>query len=151
MDEVSVENFDEEYKRKVQEMEACNRRESKRVSDFANDLEDLLYQYGAKEMQNMNQTMTVDGMEIDEVISTVDPISKGQIHNPVRNKHCNHIYDKDTITQAIHCSESKRVRCPQVGCSNKKSVEVSDLVEDRELKRKFMILLQRQEMTQEED
>jgi hypothetical protein len=92
-------------------MQKCSRQESKRVADFGNDIEDLLYQYGAKDINSLNSTTTVDGMQIEEIISTIDPISKGQIRNPVRNKHCQHIYDRDTIKEAIRVSESKRVRC----------------------------------------
>jgi hypothetical protein len=149
--DVSVDDFDKEYQKLLKEMQKCNRQGSKRADDFGNDIEDLLYQFGAKDINSLNSTTTVDGMQIEEILSTIDPISKGQIRNPVRNKHCKHIYDLDTIKEAIKVSETKRVRCPQVGCSNKKSVEVSDLVEDRNLKRKFMILVQQQTQREAEE
>lgn len=133
------------YQEKVSELKEFSKNlnhKSKRYKDFGNEIEDILYQHQPKSSDPIRETTMVDGMEIDEVISTVDPITKGTIKNPVRNRICNHIYDKDSITEAIRISENKRVRCPTVGCSNKNSVKVTDLVEDRELKRKFMAMTQ---------
>lgn len=87
-------------------------------------------------------------MEIDEVISTVDPLTKQPITHPVRNRHCKHIYDRNTMEAQLKVNSI--IRCPIVGCSNKVKVLMSDLVEDRELKRKMILFLRSSEVELED-
>merc|ERR1711936_1310475 len=65
---------------------------------------------------------------------TVDPITKKQITEPVRNKKCNHIYEKATIYSMIEQARAhqKPVRCPYMGC-NQKDFKKTDLLKDREV------------------
>ena len=65
---------------------------------------------------------------------TIDPITKKQITEPVRNKKCNHIYEKSTIYGMIEQARenSKPVRCPYMGC-NQKDFKKTDLVKDKEV------------------
>merc|ERR1712083_1081851 len=65
---------------------------------------------------------------------TIDPITKKQITEPVRNKKCNHIYEKATIYSMIEQAREnqKSVRCPYMGC-NLKDFKKTDLVKDREV------------------
>lgn len=46
-------------------------------------------------------SMDVDDMQPNELISDIDPITKQQLVNPVRNKHCNHIYGRDSVLQLV--------------------------------------------------
>ena len=85
----------------------------------------------------------VDGMEIEEEITTVDPLTKQPITCPVRNRHCNHIYDKESMRSQLEINSV--LRCPIIGCSNKVKILMQDLVEDRELKRKLINLQRRHE------
>merc|ERR1712192_202904 len=65
---------------------------------------------------------------------TIDPITKKQITEPVRNKKCNHIYEKATIYGMIDQAREnqKPVRCPYMGC-NQRDFKKTDLVKDREV------------------
>jgi len=65
---------------------------------------------------------------------TIDPITKKQIEDPVRNKKCNHIYEKSTIYGMIDQARenSKSVRCPYMGC-NQKDFKKTDLVKDKDV------------------
>jgi len=65
---------------------------------------------------------------------TIDPITKKQITEPVRNKKCNHIYEKATIYSMIEQARAhqKPVRCPYMGC-NQKDFKKTDLLKDREV------------------
>lgn len=87
-------------------------------------------------------TESTEAMEIgdDDIITMnqfvlpMDPISKEPIKNPVRNKQCGHIYDKDTITQMM---ARKKTRCPYIGCPSKHHIRVEILEADHDLKRKI--------------
>ncbi|XP_072940419.1 uncharacterized protein [Epargyreus clarus] len=61
----------------------------------------------------------------------IDPFSLRPIINPMRNKICKHVYEKNTIESII---KSKNKGCPYVGCTNKKQMESGDLIFDVELK-----------------
>lgn len=64
--------------------------------------------------------------------NTIDPITKKQIVDPVRNKKCNHIYEKSTIYSMIDLARenSKPVKCPYMGC-NERDFKKTDLVRDK--------------------
>merc|ERR1712112_377825 len=66
--------------------------------------------------------------------NTIDPITKKQIVDPVRNKKCNHIYEKSTIYSMIDIARenSKPVKCPYMGC-NGRDFKKNDLVKDKEV------------------
>lgn len=56
----------------------------------------------------------------------IDPISKMPIKVPVMNRKCNHVYDKQTILATL--AGKPIMRCPNMGCTNKR-VTADDLVE----------------------
>jgi len=66
--------------------------------------------------------------------NTVDPITKREIVDPVKNKKCGHIYEKSTIYPMIDQAREnqKPVRCPYMGC-NCRDFTKKDLVKDREV------------------
>merc|ERR1711915_797856 len=66
--------------------------------------------------------------------NTIDPITKKQIVEPVRNKKCSHVYEKSTIYSMIDLARenSKSVKCPYMGC-NCKDFKKTDLVKDKEV------------------
>ncbi|XP_053377926.1 uncharacterized protein LOC123528457 isoform X1 [Mercenaria mercenaria] len=69
-----------------------------------------------------------------EKVNTRCPYTGMEMVYPVRNKHCGHNYDKDGIQQYIK-QRKKKAKCPLGGCSNEKPIEMSDLEENKELKR----------------
>lgn len=66
--------------------------------------------------------------------NTIDPITKRQIVEPVKNKKCNHIYEKSTIYSMIDLARenSKPVKCPYMGC-NCRDFKKTDLIKDKEV------------------
>ncbi|XP_072316201.1 E3 SUMO-protein ligase NSE2 [Eucyclogobius newberryi] len=83
--------------------------------------------------------------ELDEDIAVTQsqtnftcPLTTVEMVNPVKNKKCTHHYDEDAIVNLIRNrhSQSKKCRCPVVGCVNS-DVKESDLVPDQVLRRKI--------------
>jgi len=66
--------------------------------------------------------------------NTIDPITKKEIVDPVRNKKCNHIYERETILQTIDVAKQngKTVKCPYMGC-NCRDFRKSDLIKDKDV------------------
>ena len=46
---------------------------------------------------------------VNEILPSVDPITKGPLKDPVRNKYCGHIYGRATITEYIKSRKTKYV------------------------------------------
>lgn len=79
---------------------------------------------------------------MSENIPDIDPITKRPIEKPCRNRICGHIYDMDSMTESL--KSTGRMRCPVVGCINKKRVLLEDLVADPDLQRKICVQRSRQ-------
>ncbi|XP_063874547.1 E3 SUMO-protein ligase NSE2-like [Scylla paramamosain] len=73
----------------------------------------------------------------------LDPISKKRMTDPVRNKICDHVYDRGSITSMISKSKNK-FKCPAIGCANRKPIKVSDLKEAPDVKRQLTLQKRRQ-------
>ncbi|MPC44997.1 E3 SUMO-protein ligase NSE2 [Portunus trituberculatus] len=73
----------------------------------------------------------------------LDPISKKRMTDPVRNKICDHVYDRGTITVMIAKSKQK-LKCPTIGCANRKPIKLSDLKEAPDVKRQLALQEKRQ-------
>lgn len=60
-------------------------------------------------------------------IVTTDPFTKQPITKPVKNKHCQHVYDQASIQLMF---QSKLfISCPYIGCTNSRFTK-KDLVPD---------------------
>jgi len=75
------------------------------------------------------EDLAVTGMSVQ----IIDPYTKVQFVDPVRNSRCNHTYEKSTIEELIRTR--KKQRCYYMGCTNKYNITTADLVPDGELKR----------------
>lgn len=69
-----------------------------------------------------------------QTVNTKCPYTGKEMVMPMRNKICGHNYEKEGILQYIK-QRKKKARCPLGGCSNEKPVELTDLEENRELRR----------------
>lgn len=66
-------------------------------------------------------------------IQTIDPYTKREFVDPVKNTVCNHSYEKETILHLINTT--RKVRCYHMGCNNRTAIKVENLVPDEDLKR----------------
>ncbi|XP_038051341.1 E3 SUMO-protein ligase NSE2-like [Patiria miniata] len=66
-------------------------------------------------------------------VSTVCPISRCEMTDPVTNRHCQHNYERVAIMQIVR--NRKNAKCPVIGCGNQIPITKADLVDNRQLKR----------------
>ncbi|XP_049865870.1 E3 SUMO-protein ligase NSE2-like [Pectinophora gossypiella] len=100
-----------------------------------------------KGMQQARQNLDESDLAITESHDQyIDPITKKPISDPVKNKICGHIYEKESIYKFI--SLKNRIKCPVVGCANTQHIQHQHLLSDEELKFR-MTLTQHSTMIQE--
>ncbi len=70
-----------------------------------------------------------DDVELTQITrSHKDPITRKDITQPVKNRHCLHVYDRASIDAYIRASAGRNVvLCPVGACSNVIPVVLSDL------------------------
>lgn len=87
------------------------------------------------------QTMDRDGngdgdMIVEESeINTLDPFTKAPMKKPMRNTHCGHYYEKESILLLL--KGKNKVKCAVAGCGNNRILKASDLVEDLVFQKKL--------------
>lgn len=67
--------------------------------------------------------------------SLVDPFTKRQMTDPVKNNQCGHSYERVTILAVLQ--KKKQIRCPVVGCAYQGLFNANNLEDDRELLRQL--------------
>ena len=65
---------------------------------------------------------------------TIDPITKRQMTDPVKNTFCGHSYERASVLAMI---TRNKIKCPIAGCPNDTYIEKSHLIDDMGLKRKI--------------
>ena len=96
------------------------------LKEFKNRIKTILESSNARrsifEVSNSDLSVSEFGL------SQIDPITKRQIEVPAKNKICGHIYDKNSIFEAI--ALNSRMRCPVMGCGNTSHVQKNHIVDD---------------------
>lgn len=152
----SIEGFDKGYKKAVADAHRAipNPKDTQQYKEFSDQIDKMSSE--SHTIQNVDTAPSrlalAEDIEVEEqnVLEMIDPISKMPITHPVRNKICNHIYDEATIKESIQKAAMKanaKLRCPYLGCGNKKSVTLEDLVSDDMLRRKIFEARSQMEIT----
>lgn len=135
----TIEDFDKEYKQAREAMHrAFDPKDTERFKNYAEEIDRIATEATAVNVHAGPSVLTLaEDMEVEEqnVLELIDPVSKKQILNPVKNKICKHVYEEGPIKASILAS--KRVRCPYLGCGNKHHLQLDHLEVDDELKRKI--------------
>ncbi|KAK6739139.1 hypothetical protein RB195_020918 [Necator americanus] len=66
------------------------------------------------------------------VRSHKDPLGGGLIKDPVKSKHCGHVYDRATLQQYISDNRARHnacYQCPYSLCPSKKNMDMKDMVD----------------------
>ncbi|XP_069162015.1 E3 SUMO-protein ligase NSE2-like [Procambarus clarkii] len=100
--------------------------------------EQLLAQIDPKSGYNNNDDDT-EVMTTKETVNLIDPISKMIMTDPVRNKHCGHVYERLSVVKMIKASKRKGFRCPSMGCGYREPLKVTDLEDALDVKRQILI------------
>lgn len=66
-------------------------------------------------------------------IQTIDPYSKQEFKDPVKNQRCGHSYEKEIILNLM--ATNPRVKCYWMGCVNRIAIKPDELIPDDELRR----------------
>ncbi|XP_055629954.1 E3 SUMO-protein ligase NSE2-like [Toxorhynchites rutilus septentrionalis] len=135
--EVTPEEFERRYEANAAPSKT-NIKNLKRYKDFMAQTKMLLT---LAEDQRNGTEMVDDDLHVEETICDIDPITKRPLEIPVRNKICNHVYEKSSIEALL--KNNPRTRCPVMGCAANQFVTLTDLAEDRMLQHKLK--LQRRE------
>lgn len=128
-----MDDFDKEYEAYANEMmkQAPSRKENEFYKEFSEDIEHLGLEVVPSQMDILGDDIQVE----QNVLEMIDPINKQLINNPVRNLFCNHVYEEKSIQDAIKVNSG--IRCPYLGCGNKRPVRNDHLKKDEDLRRKI--------------
>ncbi|KAE9415792.1 hypothetical protein Angca_001584, partial [Angiostrongylus cantonensis] len=69
---------------------------------------------------------------VEVVKSHRDPLGGGLIKDPIKNKHCGHVYDRTTMREYIKSSRARRAmfyQCPYSLCENRKNMDMLDMID----------------------
>ncbi|XP_061183216.1 E3 SUMO-protein ligase NSE2-like [Saccostrea echinata] len=131
--EESVESKLQAYKSKSQMVPLENH---EKYVDLAEKITEILHP--DRQVDSVPQTPTCTGDE-EMVLTQTDintrcPYTGKDMVNPVKNRHCEHNYDREGILHYIK-TKKNRAKCPVSGCMNENPIQKEDLIENKELKR----------------
>ncbi|XP_039233653.1 E3 SUMO-protein ligase NSE2 isoform X2 [Drosophila yakuba] len=139
----TIEQFEDVWKERSEAVEQ-KRINVKNIAEFKNfkkTVKSAAAQLGAEVNGQANGTdqdedLIIEGIEETggEIFSLYDPWSKALMKNPVRNKVCGHIYDRDSVMLII--KDNIGILCPVLGCANKTYIQPAHLVEDANVRQK---------------
>uniref|UniRef100_U5ES58 E3 SUMO-protein ligase NSE2 n=1 Tax=Corethrella appendiculata TaxID=1370023 RepID=U5ES58_9DIPT len=126
---VTLETFDNTYRASTNQN--TNPKNCKRFKDFNSNVTNLL---NREQQEHLDDSINEQLLQ-DVALHRIDPFTKRPMRNPVRNSVCKHVYDKDSVKGVLKVNA--QTRCPVVGCSSKQYIQMNQLVEDKELRRKL--------------
>ncbi|XP_032580765.1 E3 SUMO-protein ligase NSE2 isoform X2 [Drosophila sechellia] len=137
----TVDKFEEVWKERsaAVEQKRIDVKNSAEFKNFMKALESAAPQEGAESNGQANGPAHDEDLIMEatgaEVFSLYDPWSKALIKNPVRNKICGHVYDRDSVMLII--KDNIGIRCPVLGCANRSYIQPVHLVKDHDLQQKL--------------
>ncbi|EDW97360.1 E3 SUMO-protein ligase NSE2 [Drosophila yakuba] len=142
----TIEQFEDLWKERseVVEQKRINVKNIAEFKNFKKTVKSAAAQLGAEVNGQANgvdqdEDLIIEGIEETggEIFSLYDPWSKALMKNPVRNKVCGHIYDRDSVMLII--KDNIGILCPVLGCANKTYIQPAHLVEDANVRQKVQL------------
>ena len=84
----------------------------------------LIYQHQNNDLQVIDDAC--GEIIATQIIHTIDPITRLEMKDPVKNTLCGHTYEKSSILQII--KKNPKTKCPMAGCPNKNHVTENHLI-----------------------
>lgn len=130
----TVKKLYEEKIASLSDAELCNHQKVIAFKESIRNCQGQAPQEPGGSMEELDEDIAVSQSQVNFTC----PLTQVEMDNPVRNKKCNHHYDKEAILNLIknRQNQKKKCRCPVVGCVNS-DVKESDLVSDQVLRRKI--------------
>lgn len=142
------EMFDEVYKEEYNKVHIKDMKSTKAYQDMVSIIN--IYLKPSEDDGTIASNNVIDeDIEMEENIPTMDPITKNPLVHPVRNKICNHVYEKSSILEAIKMNS--RTRCSTLGCSNKEFIALRHLIDDTLLQKKLAYMRNQHQQAQSSD
>ncbi|XP_011506292.1 PREDICTED: E3 SUMO-protein ligase NSE2-like [Ceratosolen solmsi marchali] len=96
-----------------------------KLKQYFNEVEELI----KAEDDVIHNQLNDDDIQITENdINIIDPFTKKRMIDPVKNKICGHVYDRESTIYILQIK--KDTRCPVIGCINKQFILEENLVSD---------------------
>ncbi|XP_043472929.1 E3 SUMO-protein ligase NSE2-like [Leptopilina heterotoma] len=110
---------------------------NRNLVDFNRQIKDLLKDGENDKSKDNNDDDDDDDLQCTQKeINVVDPFTKKRMTDPMRNKLCGHIYDRESVTALLKVNP--RTRCPVVGCGSKEFVTLQNLEADIVLRTRLL-------------
>ncbi|CAB1321351.1 unnamed protein product [Coregonus sp. 'balchen'] len=109
-----------------------------KLVSFKESVRNTLKTMNPEAAENMEEELDEDIAVTQSEVNFTCPLTQVEMVNPMKNKKCNHHYDRDAIMGMISArqSQKKKLRCPVVGCGNM-DVKQGDLILDQIMKRQI--------------
>ncbi|XP_053675578.1 E3 SUMO-protein ligase NSE2-like [Anopheles nili] len=131
--EQCVESFDRRYNAGIDKKnpQVHGHKRYKDFLEYANPLLNPTMRASARE-QDSDADLIIE----DNDDQLIDPITKRPLEVPVRNKQCNHVYEKHAIEEMLKLNP--RTRCPVMGCAAQEYVQPKFLEIDVRLQQQLI-------------
>ncbi|XP_029602787.1 E3 SUMO-protein ligase NSE2 isoform X2 [Salmo trutta] len=109
-----------------------------KMASFKENVRNALKTGNPEAAENMEEELDEDIAVTQSEVNFTCPLTQVEMVNPMKNRKCNHHYDRDAITGMIKArqNQKKKLRCPVVGCGNT-DVKQGDLILDQIMKRQI--------------
>uniref|UniRef100_A0A1A8L8Y0 E3 SUMO-protein ligase NSE2 n=1 Tax=Nothobranchius pienaari TaxID=704102 RepID=A0A1A8L8Y0_9TELE len=130
-------NVKQQFSERVAQLSDADLHKHPKVIAFKESIESSVSQANQESAENVEE-LDEDIAVTQSQVNFTCPLTQVEMENPVKNKKCNHHYDKNAILGLIKTrnSQKKKCRCPVVGCANT-DVRQSDLIQDQVLWRRI--------------
>uniref|UniRef100_A0A1A8QTG0 E3 SUMO-protein ligase NSE2 n=1 Tax=Nothobranchius rachovii TaxID=451742 RepID=A0A1A8QTG0_9TELE len=130
-------NVKQQFSERIAQLSDADLHKHPKVIAFKESIESSVSQANQESAENVEE-LDEDIAVTQSQVNFTCPLTQVEMENPVKNKKCNHHYDKNAILGLIKTrnSQKKKCRCPVVGCANT-DVRQSDLIQDQVLWRRI--------------
>ncbi|XP_051157726.1 E3 SUMO-protein ligase NSE2-like [Leptopilina boulardi] len=104
--------------------------------DFDRQVKELLKDADGGNNDNNDEDGDDDLQFTQDTVNVIDPFTKKRMTDPVKNKTCGHVYDRESVTAMLKVNP--RTRCPVMGCGSKEFITINNLEADIVLRTRLL-------------